>query len=272
MTTKRALLVVSFGTTYQQTREVTLEAAERDFAEAFPDRDVFTVYTSRTVKRILKKRDNIDIFNLEEAFAHLIKCGYQDVLVQSLHIMNGSEFHIIAKKVAQVRNEFSNIYLGPALLTRQEDYAATIEAIKPTFPAATADSAVVLMGHGSHHPSNAAYSMLENMLKRTVDGHIMMATVEGFPAFDDMLLDLKKTDVKHVTLMPFMIVAGDHAINDLASDEEDSWKSQLQAAGYDVTVYLHGIGELAAIRQIFVEHAKDALTARAFKGHGGVKV
>ncbi len=269
--TKKALLIVSFGTSYNDTRQKTLDAAVADFERAFPDYDVFNVFTSRVVKYILKKRDDYFVYNLDEVFKHLKENGYRDVLVQSMHIMNAFESRLVAQRIADERPNFDSVVFGTALFTTHDDYIKLIEAIEPTFPECDDDAAIVMMGHGTDHPAHATYMMLEHLLHARGHERVLIGTIEGYPHIEDVMVTLQKRRVKKVILMPLLIVAGDHALNDLSGDEEDSWKQILLAAGYRVEIVNNSIGELPAIRQIFVDHAKRALTSKSFMDFEGKK-
>ncbi len=270
-TKKRALLLVCFGTSYKETRKKSILSAVEDFAKAFPDYDVFEVFTSRIVKYILKKRDDSFVYNLDEAFAYLKENGYTDVLVQSYHIMNAYESRLVAHKVEEQLENFDSVRFGTALFTEFEDYTKTMDALVPTFPSCGDDTAIVLMGHGTDHPAHATYMMFERLLHAKGYHHVLIGTIEGYPYIEDILVTLKQKNIKKTILMPLLIVAGDHALNDLAGDEEDSWKNILTDAGYQVEIINHSIGELPAIRQIFIDHANKTVSGKTFMDSEGKK-
>ncbi len=268
---KKALLLVSFGTTYNDTRKKTIDVAIADFERAFPDYDVFNVFTSRVVKYILKKRDDYFVYNLDEVFKHLKENGYSEVLVQSMHIINGFESRLVAQKVADKAADFESVKFGTALFSQYDDYIKLIEAIEPTFPTCDDDAAIVMMGHGTDHPSHAAYMMLEKLLHKREHRHVLIGTIEGYPYIEDVIETLEEKQIKKVILMPLLIVAGDHALNDLAGDEDDSWKQILLAKDYQVDIINNSIGELSAVRNIFIEHAKLARDGKTFMMSEGKK-
>ncbi len=252
------MVVVSFGTTYKETRERTLDVVESDFRGCFKEYDVYRAYTSRIVKKILKERDNIEVFNVKEALEHLLQEGYQKVVLQSLHIMNAIEYQIVKNTIKKFEDKFEYIVLGKALLTSDQDYSDVVESMSTILPTYQEGQAVVMMGHGTHHNENSAYTKLNDVFEKRGYKNIYIGTVEAEPTIEDILVELEKNNIKKVTLMPFMMVAGDHATNDLAGDEEDSWKSILLDKGYEVDIYLHGIAEIRGIRNIFIAHAKNA--------------
>ncbi len=251
---KKAVLVVSFGTSYAETRAVTLDAIEQDFKAAFPDCDVFSAYTSNIIRRKLKERDNLNIMSPFEALNYLQENNYDHVYVQSLHIINGYEFAKIKIALLRHKDNFKKLRVGNPLLTTHDDYFAVAKALKSKFPELAEDEAVVMMGHGTDHFANACYPALERVFRTMGDRNVYIGTVEGFPEIEHVMQELEHDKVKKVVLIPLMIVSGDHATNDLAGDDEDSWKFILEKAGYEVKLQLNGMGENEEIRQMFIKH------------------
>jgi sirohydrochlorin cobaltochelatase len=256
---KRAILVVSFGTSYADTRAVTIEACEQKIAETFPDYEVRRAFTSNIIIKILKERDNILVDTPEEALQKLQEEGFSEAIVQPLHIIPGSEFHDVVQVVNAYKSTFESIRLGVPLLATTEDYMATAEALKTQLPELKDDEAVVFMGHGTHHPANASYPALQQVLEDQGIKNVFVGTVEGYPELEHIIARLQAQQIKKVTLMPFMLVAGDHAQNDMAGDEEDSWKMLLKKEGFVVDTYLHGLGENPAIQELYIKHIQDAI-------------
>lgn len=268
---KKAILVVSFGTSYPETLKQSIESVENHIRAAFPEYEVRRAFTSRTVIRILAERDKVQIDNEVQALERLQTDGFQEVYIQPLHIVPGAEYEKISRLVSQYvhggEKAFAKIRLGRPLLylmgqdNHPDDYAIAINALATQLPAvAEAASAVVLMGHGGMHPANAAYGMFQLKLEDAGFTQVYIYTVEGCLSLQRIIAKLKQQQVKKVTLMPFMLVAGDHALNDMAGDEADSAKSQLVAAGFAVDVYLRGLGENTAIQDIYVAHLKSVIT------------
>ncbi|RKD21416.1 sirohydrochlorin cobaltochelatase [Caminicella sporogenes DSM 14501] len=256
---KKAILVVSFGTSYADTRKLTIEATEKRFAEEFPDYDIVRAFTAQTIINILKERDKIDVYNVKEALDYLKSQKYSEVIIQPLHIMNGAEYDELLAQVAAYEGDFDKLKVGKPLLTTTEDYLEVVKALKAQLPELKDDEAVVFMGHGTHHFANATYSELEYVLHDLGHKNVFVGTVEGYPGLEQVMNRLKENNIKKVTLMPFMLVAGDHATNDMAGDEDDSWKTVLKKAGYEVEVYLHGLGENKGIQDIYLKHAHEAI-------------
>lgn len=253
---KKAILVVSFGTSYHETRKKTIEVCENKIKESFKDYDFYRAFTSGMIINKLRKRDNMFIDNPSEALEKLYNAGYQEVVVQSLHIICGDEYNKLKDMVAQYEDKFDKISIGRPLLTYIDDYRETVEAVKKDLDKMDIDEAVVFMGHGTEHESHSSYPAIEYMF-RDYGINAFVGTVEGYPELEQVIKKLKNRNIKTVDLLPFMLVAGDHAINDMASDEEDSWKSILEKEGFKVNIHLQGLGEYPAIQDKFVNHALD---------------
>ena len=257
---KKALLVVSFGTSYHDTCEKNIVACERDLAASCPDRDLFRAFTSGMIIRKLKQRDGLDIDTPLEALQKLAALGYDDVAVQSLHIINGDEYEKIAREVQSLRPLFKRLTRGTPLLSGHDDSLRLMQALEQQMPALNADEKVVFMGHGASHHAFAAYACLDHMMTvRRFPARV--GAVESYPEVDVLIESLRNEGVRGVHLMPLMLVAGDHAINDMASDEEDSWKTLFTAAGMTATPWLRGLGENPVVREMFVAHLQLSLEA-----------
>ena len=255
---KKAILVVSFGTSYHETRKKTIEVCENKIKESFKDYDFYRAFTSGMIINKLKKRDNMFIDNPSEALEKLYNAGYQEVVVQSLHIICGDEYNKLKDMVVQYEDKFDKISIGRPLLTYIDDYRETVEAVKKDLDKMDIDEAVVFMGHGTEHESHSSYPAIEYMI-RDYGINAFVGTVEGYPELEQVIKKLKNRNIKTVDLLPFMLVAGDHAINDMASDEEDSWKTILEKEGFNVKVHVKGLGENPYIQEKFKNHALDCM-------------
>lgn len=259
---KKGMLVVSFGTSYADTRKVTLDAVQEMITDNFKEYEVRRAYTSNIITKKLKKRDNIIIDDPEEALKKMKEEGFTEVIVQPLHIIPGAEYtdlNDIVDKFAADKS-FDKLVLGRPVLYRTEDYKLAIEAVKTQLPELNEGQAVVFMGHGTPHPANSSYALLQYLLEEEGMGNVYVGTVEGTPDLNNVIRRLKKDNIKEVTLMPFMVVAGDHANNDMAGDEDDSWKTILKSEGFKVNTYLHGLGENKGIQEIYMQHVKDCIS------------
>ncbi|TWH47434.1 sirohydrochlorin cobaltochelatase [Sporomusa sp. KB1] len=266
-TGKKAILVVSFGTTYPETMKATIEAIENKMAAEFPDYEIRRAFTSRIIIKKLAERDGVKIDTEEEALAKLKAEGFSEVIVQPLHISAGEEFDMVKDVVRRLEaaNAFDSIVLGRPILYymgqagKIDDYLAAAKALELQYPKRKNNEAIVLMGHGGVHPGNSSYAAMQQRLSDAGYKNVYVYTVEGYPSLTGVITKLKANKVKKVTLMPFMLVAGDHATNDMAGDEKDSAKNVLLAAGFKVNTYLHGMGENVNIQEIYVQHTKDAI-------------
>ena len=254
---KKAILVVSFGTSYHQTRKKTIEACEKRIASEFKDYDIKRAFTSQMIINKLKKRDNISINNPKEALKELYKEGYEEVIVQPLHIINGSEFHEIAREVNRFKNQFKEIKLGNALLTDQSDYLKLVETLSSALN--TREKEVVFMGHGSKHPANATYPALDYTFKAEGYSNFHIGAVEGYPGIDQVISNLSQAKSKNIVLTPLMLVAGDHAINDMAGEGRDSWQNLLESEGFNVENILKGLGEYQGVQQMYLNKINNLI-------------
>lgn len=258
------LLVASFGTSYNDNRRMTIGAIEAAMETAFSDYSVRRGFTSQIIIDRVKSRDNVAIDNIGEALNRAADNGVKTLIVQPTHLMNGLEYHDLVNEVAAFSDAFEKVAIGEPLLTSEEDFQAVIKAI--TADTAEYDdgkTAICFMGHGTEAESNHVYSKMQEMLATAGYEHYYIGTVEAEPALEEVLAAVDGGDYEKVVLLPLMIVAGDHANNDMAGDEEDSWKSVFEKAGYEVTCVLRGLGESEAIQQIFVGHAQAAMDSLA---------
>ena len=254
---KQAILAVSFGTTYPDTLEKTIAATEAALAEAYPGWPVYRAFTSGMILKKLRQRDGVEIDNVAQAMARLEREGYTQVAVQSTHVMHGEEYE---KMLAQLEpyKLTMEIAVGAPLLHAQADYEAVADALLSWLPLPGDGEALVLMGHGTAHFANSAYAQMEHVLQSRCP-RIYIATVEGYPTLDSVAEQLQRQpEIRRLTLAPFMLVAGDHARNDMAGGE-DSWKETLEGKGYEVACILQGLGECPAIQKLFVAHCGEAM-------------
>ncbi len=258
---KKAILVVSFGTSHKKTREKTIERIEQDIGRAYPDFKIYRAFTSRLIINILKIRDGFGVMTVKEAMAQMSKDGIEEVIVQPTHILNGLENEKMTEEIHTCKKLFKSVKIGAPLLTSTQDYHKVIAGFLEYFPFINGEEAYVLMGHGTAHYSNAGYAALEYMFRDHGREDIYVATAEAYPAIGNVIKQLKKKNYNKLTLVPFMIVSGEHALNDMAGDDEDSWKSLLKEEGYEVNCSLKGLGEYIGIRNIFIEHVEEARQA-----------
>lgn len=254
---KKGLLVVSFGTSHVDARERQILPIRNKLGEYFKDYSVYEAYTSQKIIGILKKAENISMMNLQEAFDQMHRDGITEVIVQPTHVIPGIENDRMLESVEANRRLFSSVVVGNPLLYSTKDYedVADIVGAFCREQGMSNHQAVVLMGHGSSHYTNTSYCALEYMFRARGYEHIFVATVEAFPDLAQVMKQLKKGDYSSIILLPFMIVAGDHAKNDMAGEAPDSFQSILKSEGYEVTCILKGLGEFDEIQKLFLEHA-----------------
>lgn len=248
---KPALIAVSFGTSYPETRKKTIEAVEEKLAKEYPEFDVFRAFTSNKVIKKIKEQEQMTILTVDQQMQKLIAEGYKEIYVQPLHIIPGSEYSKALHQAMRYKDQLKLIKVGKPLLSSMEDYQKIVAWLEKLSQDLKTDEALVLMGHGSQHSAFTVYACLDHML---MEKPIFICAVESYPEITLLIERLKKSSYKKIKLYPLMLVAGDHATNDMASDEEDSWKSQLEQAGFAVEAYLKGMGEAEEIQQQFVEH------------------
>ena len=253
---EKGILVVSFGTSHLDTMEKTISVIEREISERFQEYRVYRAFTSGMIIRKLKRTENLAVDTVQEALNRMKEDGIEDVIVQPTHIINGVEYDRMMNDLMENMFLFRRIRVGKPLLSSVEDYKKSIHAVMAETELRDGEM-LVLMGHGTDHHANSAYPTLEYTFHALGYNQVLVGTVESFPELKNVMAKLKIAEKKKVALMPFMLVAGDHAKNDMAGDE-DSWKSELEEEGYEVRVILQGLGEFEGIRKIFIEHIEEA--------------
>ena len=255
------LLVVSFGTSFNDSRRLTIGAIEDKLDEEFgKDYSVRRGFTSQIIIDHVKRRDGIAIDNMAEALDRAVDNGVKNLVIQPTHLMNGLEYTDVVNEVGDYADAFDQVVIGDPLLTSDEDFDEVVKAITDaTAEYDDGETAICFMGHGTEADSNEVYQKMQDKLTDAGFENYFVGTVEATPSVDDVLAKVQAGDYKKVVLEPLMIVAGDHANNDMAGDEEGSWKTTFEDAGYDVTCLVRGLGELPAIQDIFVKHAQAAI-------------
>ncbi len=260
MSERKAILVASFGTSYNDNRAKTIGAIEDLIRDRYPGWDVRRAFTSRMIIKKLRERDGEVVDYVTDAMDKLSSEGFDKVVVQPTHVMNGMEYDDVVRIVSDHVGNIPSLRMGQPLLTTDRDYDALILALEATvIPELEDDEVLVLMGHGSEHYANATFSQLQ--LKLWAKGHrnIFVTTVDGYPGFGDTVDFVDTIGLRKAVLFPLMVVAGDHANNDMAGDEEDSLRSVLESRGYRVRCIVRGIGEYPEFRELFAEHVAQAM-------------
>lgn len=264
---KDAILVLSFGTTYKDSRAKTIDKTIAAIQAAHPKQKVVTAFTSHIIVDRIKAKEGLTIPTPEQAMAQLKKDGYTRVAITSLDVIPGMEYAYDTAIFDLYKNDFKKMTIGTPILywmgqeDQRDDLAEFVQALSTQFPKIGKHDAVLVMAHGTPHPANAYYAVLQDRLDAANVGNVFVYSVEGWPHLDTVIPQLKAKGIKNVTLMPMMMVAGDHANNDMAGADADSHKSILEKEGFKVTPYIHGLGENEAVRNMFVERANEAWDA-----------
>jgi len=258
---KKGILLVAFGTSIPEA-QVAFDNIERKVRQAFPNVPARWAYTSKIIRNKLAKEGR-QLDSVATALAKMVDEGFTHVAVQSLHTIPGEEFHELLRTTHAFRNMaggFEHVLVGYPLLAKEEDLMRVVDVMIHHIPAErNKKDAVVLMGHGTPHPSNAFYAALMYHFQQK-DPNIFVGTVEGAPTIDDIKAALREQRIEKAYLMPFMSVAGDHARNDMAGDEENSWKSILTQAGISCVPILKGTAEYDDMVDIWIDHLRGAMS------------
>ena len=264
---KDAMVVMSFGTTFKDTRAKTIDATVDAIKAAHPNTKVITAFTSHIIRDRIQQKEGITYPTPEEALAELKKDGYTRVALASLDVIPGMEYNYDAAVYNLYKNNFKKMTLGTSLMywmgqeNQTDQVIETLKAVQSQFPKLGKEDGLLIMAHGTPDPSNAYYSVIQDRIHTLGMKNVFVYTVEGTPNLEQVIPQLKLHGIKHVTLMPFMMVAGDHANNDMAGNEPDSHKSILEKEGFKVDTYIHGLGENPNIRKLFVERANESWDA-----------
>ncbi len=260
------LLVVSFGTSFNDNRVATIKAIEDDLAKAFPSYDVRRAFTADIIIEHVYRRDGEQIDNVKEALERAVEADVKNLVVQPTHLMNGYEYgdlrNMLEKKYA---DKFDSIKIGAPLLTSDDDFAKVADAmVKATASFDDGKTAICFMGHGTEAASNAIYNKMEQLIQADHENYFVgtVDETESANTLADVVKAVKDGGYERVVLRPMMIVAGDHANNDMAGDDADSWKNTFLASGFDaedVICEVKGLGEIKEIRDLLCAHAKAAV-------------
>ena len=258
---KPVILVTSFGTSFPTSRHCTIGAIESDIREAFPDYDVRRAFTSQIIIDHVESDTGRHIDNFEEAMDKIVADGVKELIVQPTHLMDGFEYTDVKNALAEYEGQFEKVALGKTLLSSEDDQKAVAEALKSSMERyEDDDTAICLMGHGTEADSNSIYETMQKVFVDLGYNNYFITTVEATPNFDDTVKAVKDAGFKKVILRPFMVVAGDHANNDMADPEDpESLISVMQDAGFEVQCVIEGLGQLDTIDDIYVSHVQDAI-------------
>ena len=278
------ILVVSFGTSFNDSRAEDIGGVEKALQAAYPDWSVRRAFTAQIIINHVQARDDEKIDNMDQALERAVDNGVKNLVVQPTHLMHGAEYDELTEAVENYKDKFESVKIAEPLLGEvgadetaiNEDKAAfaeaiTAEAVKTagfdSLDAAKEEgTAFVFMGHGTSHTAKISYSQMQTQMEQLGYENVFIGTVEGEPedtACEAVIEKLKNAGYKKVILRPLMVVAGDHANNDMAGDDDDSWKSQFEASGVfdSIDTQIAGLGEIDAIQQLYVAHTQAAIDA-----------
>ena len=278
------ILVVSFGTSFNDSRAEDIGGVEKALQAAYPDWSVRRAFTAQIIINHVQARDDEKIDNMDQALERAVNNGVKNLVVQPTHLMHGAEYDELTEAVENYKDKFESVKIAEPLLGEvgadetaiNEDKAAVAEAITAeavktagfdSLDAAKEEgTAFVFMGHGTSHTAKISYSQMQAQMEQLGYENVFIGTVEGEPedtACEAVIEKLKDAGYKKVILRPLMVVAGDHANNDMAGDDDDSWKSQFEASGVfdSIDTQIAGLGEIDAIQQLYVAHTQAAIDA-----------
>ena len=276
------LLVVSFGTSYNDSRVADIKGIEDALQEANPDWSVRRAFTAQIIINHIQARDGEKIDNMDQALERAVANGVKNLVVQPTHLMHGAEYDEMCEAIEAYRDKFESVSIAEPLLGEVGSDATVINADKEAVAkaitaAAVADAgfesldaakdagtAFVFMGHGTAHVAKVTYSQMQTQMQNLGYENVFIGTVEGEPeetACEAVIEAVKAAGYTNVVLRPLMVVAGDHANNDMAGSEDDSWKTMFEAAGFTVDCQISGLGEIADVQALYVAHTKAAIEA-----------
>ena len=281
---EKELLVVSFGTSFNDSRVADIKSIEDALQEANPDWSVRRAFTAQIIINHIQARDGEKIDNMEQALERAVANGVKQLVVQPTHLMHGAEYDEMCAAIDKVRDKFESVEIAEPMLGEVGNDAAVINADKEavakavvaaalsesgyesTAAAKEAGVAYVLMGHGTAHVAKVTYSQMATQMDKLGYENVFIGTVEGEPedtSCEAVIAAVKEAGYTTVVLRPLMVVAGDHANNDMAGADEDSWKTMFEAAGLTVNCQISGLGRIADVQALYVAHAKAAIDAIA---------
>ena len=280
------LLVVSFGTSFNDSRAEDIKGIEDALAEAFPDWSVRRAFTAQIIINHVQARDDEKIDNMQQALDRAVANGVKNLVVQPTHLMHGAEYDEMVEAIDAYKDKFESVAIAEPMLGEVGDDATVINDDKAAVAQAITDEAVkeagydnmeaaaedgtafVFMGHGTSHTANVTYDQMQTQMDNLGFTNAFIGTVEGEPedtACDEVINKVKDAGFKKVILRPLMVVAGDHANNDMAGDDDDSWKSMFEASGDfdEIDCQIEGLGRIDAVEQLYVAHTQAAIDSIA---------
>lgn len=254
---KKAILAVSFGTSYHETMEKTIGFIEKKVSEKYREYDIFRAFTSSIIVKKLKG-EGFDINGVKDELNRILNLGYEECYIQPTHMIAGIEYEKVLREAEEFKDKFKVLKIGKPLFQTTNDLKKLVKILGENVEFNDGE-AVVLMGHGSEHCVNTVYAALDYMFKDFGYENFFVGTVEAYPDLETVLKFVKAKKYKKAVLMPLLMVAGDHALNDMAGDEDDSWVNIFNSNGVEARAVVKGIGEYAQVAEMYIEHIQEYL-------------
>lgn len=254
---RKAILVVSFGTSHSSSLDNSIGAIEKYLKESFKNYKVYRAFTSRQIIKKLWEKSKIAVPSLEEAIIQIREEGIEHLVIQPTYVVHGLEFEGLREAIEDYRECFKTLKLGEPLLHREEDYKACVHCVVEEFEV-TKNEIIVIAGHGTHGYAQPAYTMLEYVFHSMGYTNVLVGTVSGYPDIRNVMQKLHYLEPKPTRILPFMIVSGEHVCRDLTAGGQ-SWILRFGQMGFDTRVVKKGLGELEGVQRIFAEHVREAM-------------
>lgn len=255
----KAILVVSFGSSYRDTRKKTIEETEKEIQKHFKGHKVYRAFTSPRIRKVMERQgEHVDSVN--EALIRMASDGISHLIVQPTFIICGKEYDEMCHTVENFKEKFESVAIGKPLLYSMGDYFKVASIFTEDLGKIDEDEAIVCMGHGVEHFMSVSYAALDYVFKESAHPALYMATIEAYPGIEQVIGQLKRTAYKKVRIVPFMFVAGHHVAKEMNQNGEKGWIKRLEKEGYVVQGVMRGLGEIPKIRELFVTHIHEAQT------------
>ena len=254
---KKAILAVSFGTSYHETMEKTIGFIEKKISEKYIEYYILRAFTSSIIVKKLKG-EGFDINGVKDELNRILNLGYEECYIQPTHMIAGIEYEKVLREAEEFKDKFKVLKIGKPLFQTTNDLKKLVKILGENIEFNDGE-AVVLMGHGSEHCVNTVYAALDYMFKDFGYENFFVGTVEAYPDLETVLKFVKAKKYKKAVLMPLLMVAGDHALNDMAGDEDDSWVNIFNSNGVEARAVVKGIGEYAQVAEMYIEHIQEYL-------------